>query len=203
MLSTREEILRNKILAGADRLFRENGLAKTTMEDIAREAGKGKSTLYYYFSSKEEIFDVIVQSEKDKFFTRVQDEVSKVPTAREKLRVLTRMRFENIKIWVNLYNVMVREFLQALGDGTDNAVAHYRRQYDQKLVKIISSILQYGIVSGEFKVLSDTEIELLSFVITSAIHGIEMDLVMYNRVEEVVSRTDFFQDLLVDGLKKA
>ena len=51
--------------------------------------------------------------------------------------------------------------------------------------------------------LAEKEIEMLAFVITSAIHGIETDLVIYNRVDEIVSQTDVFQDLLVDGIKKA
>lgn len=203
MLNSKEEILRAKILAGADKLFRKYGLGKTTMEDIAKEAGKGKSTLYYYFCSKEEIFNVIVLSEKEKFFNEIQDAVAKAPTAREKLRILTRMRFENVRTWVNLYNVMVQEYLKAIGDGANDSLGRYRRQYDEKLGDIIKGILQYGIVSGEFRVLGEKEIEMLAFVITSAIHGIETDLVIYNRVDEVVSQTDVFQDLLVDGIKKA
>ena len=203
MLNSKEEILRAKILAGADKLFRKYGLGKTTMEDIAKEAGKGKSTLYYYFCSKEEIFNVIVLSEKDKFFKEIQDAVAQAPTAREKLRVLTRMRFENVRTWVNLYNVMVQEYLKAIVDGTNDSLGRYRRQYDEKLGDIIKGILQFGIVSGEFRVLAEKEIEMLAFVITSAIHGIETDLVIYNRVDEIVSQTDVFQDLLVDGIKKA
>ena len=51
----KDEIIKAKILEGADKLFQKYGLGKTTMEDIAKDAGKGKSTLYYYFKSKEEI----------------------------------------------------------------------------------------------------------------------------------------------------
>lgn len=51
MSKTKDELLKEKILTGADMLFQKYGLTKTTMEDIAREAGKGKSTLYYYFKS--------------------------------------------------------------------------------------------------------------------------------------------------------
>ena len=33
------------------------------MEDIAHEAGKGKSTLYYYYKSKDEIFEAMITDE--------------------------------------------------------------------------------------------------------------------------------------------
>ena len=63
----KDDLVKAEILKAAERVFQKWGSNKTTMEDIAREAGKGKSTLYYYYQSKEEIFDavVIVEFEKD------------------------------------------------------------------------------------------------------------------------------------------
>ncbi|PKN72465.1 MAG: TetR/AcrR family transcriptional regulator, partial [Deltaproteobacteria bacterium HGW-Deltaproteobacteria-10] len=55
----KDEEVKQAIKAAAKRVFAKWGLNKTTMEDIAGEAGKGKSTLYYYFKSKEEIFETV------------------------------------------------------------------------------------------------------------------------------------------------
>ena len=44
---------RDRILDAAERLLARFGYKKTTMEDIAREAGLGKRTLYLHFASKE------------------------------------------------------------------------------------------------------------------------------------------------------
>lgn len=45
----------NVILDAADRLIARFGYRKTTVEDVAREAGVGKGTIYLYFPSKEEL----------------------------------------------------------------------------------------------------------------------------------------------------
>ena len=201
-MQTKDEILRGKILSGADKLFRQYGLNKTTMEDIAKEAGKGKSTLYYYFRSKEDIFDVIVQAEKTKFFNELQEAVSKAPTAMKKLHVFTSLRFEKIKLMTNLYNVMFQEAMDAISSGQPSNIACYRAQYDQKQADIIKSILQFGIVTGEIRVLSESDIEMMAFVHISALNGIEMDLIIYNRIDEMISRIDLFHDLFFNGLKK-
>ncbi|MET0143565.1 MAG: helix-turn-helix domain-containing protein [Ilumatobacteraceae bacterium] len=50
----------DEIMAVASRLFRERGVAATTMSQIAREAGLQQSSLYYYFRSKEDVLSAIV-----------------------------------------------------------------------------------------------------------------------------------------------
>jgi TetR/AcrR family fatty acid metabolism transcriptional regulator len=52
---------RNHLLDAAFAVFVENGISNTKMEDIARRAGYGKSTLYEYFDSKDEIFSELLR----------------------------------------------------------------------------------------------------------------------------------------------
>ena len=47
--------VREAILDGIERLLARYGYKKTTMDDLAREAGIGKGTIYLYFPSKEEV----------------------------------------------------------------------------------------------------------------------------------------------------
>src|ERR1700681_2045142 len=59
-VACKEDLVLQEIIGGARALFEKFGLKKTTMEDIAKEIGKGKSSLYYYFPSKYEIFAAVV-----------------------------------------------------------------------------------------------------------------------------------------------
>ncbi|MBC8197273.1 MAG: TetR/AcrR family transcriptional regulator [Candidatus Marinimicrobia bacterium] len=64
MLSQRKEEERkyrqNLILNGALQIFKDKGLEKATMEEIAHSAGFGTATLYYYFPSKDDVFLAIL-----------------------------------------------------------------------------------------------------------------------------------------------
>jgi len=71
MIVPKDDHIREEILEEAQKLFRQFGLKKTTMEDIAKAMGKGKSTLYYYFCSKEDIFDAVILKEMGKVFNSV------------------------------------------------------------------------------------------------------------------------------------
>ncbi len=54
------EARKKLILNSALKVFKTKGLEHATMDEIALEADFGKATLYYYFKSKEEIFNTIL-----------------------------------------------------------------------------------------------------------------------------------------------
>ncbi|MUT68304.1 TetR/AcrR family transcriptional regulator [Paenibacillus sp. NEAU-GSW1] len=51
---------RNEILDAAEMLFASKGFNQTTINDILTEIGIAKGTFYYYFKSKEEVMDAII-----------------------------------------------------------------------------------------------------------------------------------------------
>lgn len=59
---------RENIVSAASLLFMEKGTASTSMDDIAKEAGYSKATLYVYFENKEEIVGIIVLNSMKKLY---------------------------------------------------------------------------------------------------------------------------------------
>ena len=106
---TKEEIIREEVITAAQRLFQHYGFAKTTMEDIAKAMGRGKSTLYYYYKSKDEIFEAVILKEADEVFSTVSEATRKASSAEEKLRAYLKTSFETIKSRINLYGAMKEE----------------------------------------------------------------------------------------------
>src|SRR5260370_12564575 len=51
-----------RIVATAEQIFAEEGLAGARMDDIARSAKVNKALLYYYFRSKEELFRFVLET---------------------------------------------------------------------------------------------------------------------------------------------
>jgi TetR/AcrR family fatty acid metabolism transcriptional regulator len=69
----KHEDRRNHILEAAFAVFIEHGIANTKMEDIARAAGYGKSTLYEYFDSKDEIFSELLRVKLTRRYRLIAD----------------------------------------------------------------------------------------------------------------------------------
>ncbi len=60
------------ILAAAVKLFAEKSFDKTSIEDIAKEAGIGKTTIYGYYNKKNEIFHDFCDEELDLAFSKLK-----------------------------------------------------------------------------------------------------------------------------------
>lgn len=58
---------RKQILDGARRAFMKFGFDAASMNDVTREAGVSKGTLYVYFANKEELFAAMIESERAAF----------------------------------------------------------------------------------------------------------------------------------------
>src|ERR1700748_2931683 len=81
----KEDMIQHQILEAAKRLFQAHGLYKVTMDDVAKAIGKGRSSLYYYYKSKDEIFDAVMQAEIREMLNAMTAAVEKADTAEEKL----------------------------------------------------------------------------------------------------------------------
>jgi len=67
---------RNEILDASERLFHSKGYNKCTVNDILREVNIAKGTFYYYFKSKEDVMDGLLERFKDLVVNRIENIIS-------------------------------------------------------------------------------------------------------------------------------
>lgn len=195
MIPTKDDIVKDDILKEAQKLFQQYGIRKTTREDIARAMGKGKSTLYYYFSSKEEIFDAVVIKEMDEVFDRVRQAVEKAESAEDKLRAYTLTKIRAVQKRANLYKIVKGEIQEGL-----RCMKHIHTEYDMQEVKLVKNILRFGVKNGEFSKAVAKEMDLLPSVIVSSLRGLERDMVIDARYVKLEPRLDSIVSILIKGL---
>ncbi len=136
------------ILLAALSQFSEKGIQATRMEDIAREAGVSKGTLYLYFESKDALFAALIQDYAGKRLVWMLQAVSLQTNSREALRVwvksvasaLTQERMSHLVI---LLLANARQFPEM--------VDLYKETMLNRGLAEIVSLLQRGVETGEFK----------------------------------------------------
>lgn len=198
MLMTKDDMIRGEILREAQKLFQQYGLRKTTMEDIAKAMGKGKSTLYYYYCSKEEIFDAVVMKEMEEVFNIVQQEVKKAITAEDKLKAFTMTKIRCVQKKANLYKLVK-------GEMQDNmrCMKHLHTQYDIREIKLVKEILSFGVNNGEFMKQIAKELDLLPSVMVSSLRGLERDIFTHSRYARLEPRMESIMAIMIRGLRSA
>lgn len=136
-----------RILEGALEVFRTRGLEASTMDEIARTAGFGKATLYYYFSSKEEVFCHILEQGWRSLWEGLEPVMAMELSPRKTfVKVLSRIA-EAIGTNPNLY-----EFLfDAPKTITHTDPKHQIwKKYQTRLYTYLKHLLDDGIKAGEF-----------------------------------------------------
>jgi AcrR family transcriptional regulator len=196
-ISPKDELIKEEILREAQKLFQQFGLKKTTMEDIAKAMGKGKSTLYYYYCSKEEIFDAVILKEMDEVFNQVKQAVNNAVTAEEKLKMFAVTKIKALQKKSNLYKIVRGELQENM-----RCMKHMYHAYDQQETKLMKSILSFGLANGEFDRSISKELDLLPSVMVSSLRGIERDMFIGNKYAKMEARIGSIVAILLRGLKK-
>lgn len=84
-MTVKSEIRRQKILDAALAEFEARGYAAARMEDIAREAGVAKGTLYNYFDDKRALLEGLAQEVAGGVMARFEDPLPEGATLRARL----------------------------------------------------------------------------------------------------------------------
>jgi AcrR family transcriptional regulator len=76
---------RRQILDGARRVFIDMGFDAASMNDITRKAGVSKGTIYVYFGNKEELFEALIEEERQAIFANLHEALERGGDVRETL----------------------------------------------------------------------------------------------------------------------
>lgn len=143
-VQTRE--VRAAILDATDRLLAQYGYKKMTIDDLAREVGIGKGSVYLHFTSKEEIvlshIDRIVERLKERLRSIAGENIA--PGERLRKMLLTRVlfRFDSVQH----YTMSLNDLLAAL---RPQYLAR-RKTYFADEAQIFADIIAEGQQSGDF-----------------------------------------------------
>jgi len=192
----RDEIVVRDIIDAARALFRKTGFKKTTMEDIARSMGKAKSSLYYYYPSKEDIFEAVLYAEMDELLEQIRREMSKASSSKQKLISYCRCRLEKLSQLCNLSDALKSEIAEL-----HCVMADLKNKFDTTHVELVKGILEEGVSIGEFKKINDDNIELIAYLMVSSFRGLAVPLMVgQNRSPKLDLQIDSIVDIMIEGI---
>ncbi len=135
---------RNEIVDAAEILFTTKGFAKTTVNDILQKVGIAKGTFYYYFESKVEVLDAIVE----RF---INAEISAAQTIAANPSLNAPEKIFQILMGPKPNQERKEEVIEQLHQ-VDNAEMHQKSLVEtiKQLTPVLTVVIEQGIKEGSF-----------------------------------------------------
>lgn len=189
---TKHSKFRNNIIATAGRIFDSFGFKKTTMDHIATGIKKRKSSIYYYFKSKEEIFQSVVLQEAKVFRRTIIDAINKEKNPQDKLKAYVITRMNIIDKLGNFNKALKDKKLMHL-----DFVVRLKALYDKEEIRLFTNILIEGVNSGYFQI-QDINLSAIAFV--TAMRGMENSFLQDKNDPKIASKIDGVIHIILYGI---
>ena len=162
---------KRKIFETSMKLFAEKGYDATSIEEITATVGVAKGTLYYHFSSKEEIFNFLIEEGIKLLQNSVDIKTAKHNNYIDKIKAIILIQIKIVAKYEDIITIILSQFW---GNEARNKKCQ-EHVYDY--IGQIEKIVQQGIEKGEIKK-GDTR------AIASEIYGLICSTLVYKKREE-------------------
>lgn len=164
---------RQKLVDVARQLFAKNGVANTTMNDIAKASGKGRRTLYTYFKSKDDVYYAVIESELERLSDKLDEVAAKKMKPQDKIVELIYTHLSMIKETVVRNGNLRADFFRNIW-----LVEKVRKSFDEDELEIFRKVYTDGKEDGEFDI---ENVDLVANITHYCIKGLEVPFI-YGRL---------------------
>lgn len=184
---------KRKIFETSMKLFAEKGYDATSIEEITATVGVAKGTLYYHFSSKEEIFQFLVEEGVKLLKNSIAIKTDKLTNSIDKIKAIVLIE---LKVLVKYESFMTIILSEIWGTGSRSKMC---RDYVFEYIQMIQEIVEEGMRKEEL-------LEANPNVIASGIFGFVCSSLIYKlRREKDIEVIELYKEIeksFIQKLKK-
>ena len=185
--------VKSQIIESATKYFSRYGFHKTTMDEIAQNIHKAKGVLYYYFRSKEELFNEVLKQELDKLKIAL---LKIIQSDKNSLSILTDYmltRFKLLNAAVNYHETLKADFFEKY-----HFVKDVRDDFERFEQIQLKAIIVKGNEEGYLQVKNiDPTVDVAMMIIK----GIEIPLFLQEKYEEYENTLKDLMNMITGSLQ--
>ena len=191
----RQEARREQILNGAARVFSKKGYHASTVDEIAKELGLTKASIYYYVSDKSDLLYQLYKRAMTMLLESQAAIMARPDSPDAKLQAMIEEYVRIVGGATAMYSVVVLREHHALPPRKRKEIIALRDQYEQTYQQCIQEGIEQGIFEAQ-------DVKMASYVVLGALNWIPN---WYNPrgplSKEQIGR--MFAEQLVRGLRRA
>ncbi len=166
---------RPQILRAAEKLFASGRFHEITLDDICREAGVGKGTIYRYFEDKKDLYHQVILAGVDDLVESVRAIAEQEPEPPDGLREVARSMAEFFRRRRPLFGLMHGE--QIRGSMRKGKLRKHWHAKNEKIVDVVAGFIKQGMHRGVYRTALGAKTAawmLMGMIRTGLRHGREM-----------------------------
>ena len=183
---------KRKIFETSMKLFAEKGYDATSIEEITVTVGVAKGTLYYHFSSKEEIFNFLVEEGMKLLQNSIDIKTAKFSNYIDKIKAIVLIQIKIVVKYEDLITILLSQFW---GNELRNQKC---QKHVFEYIGKIENIVKEGMEAGQIKKGNPQ-------AIASEIYGLICSSLVYKtRSEEELNTMKLFKEFentVIEGLR--
>lgn len=196
--ATQQQTTRDAILDATDKLLTRFGYRKMTIDDLAKEVGIGKGSIYLHFTSKEEIalshIDRIIERLKKNLRTIASRPAGVQDRLREMLCERVLFRFDSVQHYTQSLDELLSHLRSKLLDR--------RKKYFNEEARIFESVIREGQEAGSITAGDAFDFATTLLTATNSLLPYSLSVHELGDREEIAERTRRTAEILIRGLMK-
>ncbi|WP_408954362.1 TetR/AcrR family transcriptional regulator [Natroniella sp. ANB-PHB2] len=185
---------KERIIKAAIKKFSHQGVSNTTVQEIAKEAGVGKGTIYRYFENKEDLSHSLVELGIKRLTDRIKVRIENLDNPINKLEVIIETKLEFYSQYYDYGKYLIRE----IWGHKDSFEKHIKKIRELHTV-IIEDIIKEGIDQGKFK---DLNVETAAVSLIGAVNINVLHWVMFSEEFLIDEIKEDIMEIYFSGLLK-
>lgn len=183
---------KRKIFETSMKLFAEKGYDATSIEDITATVGVAKGTLYYHFSSKEEIFNFLIEEGIKLLQNSIDIKTAKLTNYIDKIKAIVLIQIKIVSKYEDIITILLSQFYGKEARNQKCQTLIY--EYIDKIEQIVEKGIQQGeIKKGDAKAIAS---EIYALIASSLVYKLR------NRENfDVMKVFKEFEATVIEGIK--
>jgi AcrR family transcriptional regulator len=199
--ASQDDIIQQEILKAAIRLYQKFGPNGFTMDDLAAATGRSRTSLYYYYKNRDEIYQAVMDKIARDMAAGIRQAVTAVETLREKIYAFCHTKLKTSAEWKKVFNAMIASM------DADEQSQHAKVMYNwhKKLIHhesmLLNEILAGATRRREIRPIPPGDQDTLVFLIYSGIRGFRREIFELNDPHDLEAALQLLTDMVVKWLK--
>ena len=176
---------KRKIFETSMKLFAEKGYDATSIEEITATVGVAKGTLYYHFSSKEEIFNFLIEE-------GIKLLQNSIDIKTDKIKAIVLIEIKIVNKYEDFITILLSQFYGK--EARNKMCQKHVFEYIGKIEKIVEEGMKKGeIKQGDPKVIAS---EIYALIASTLVYKMKNE----NEID-IIKTYKEFERTVVEGLK--